>query len=259
MPKGLVTMSAREIDRGDLIRRVREKRLTQVKAAALIGLSVRQVKRLCRLFKDGGLSGLASRKRGRPSNGRLATEVKDQVVTLVRERYGDFGPKLAHEKLVELHGIRWSRGSHMPLRTRMRRMVSLPSAMPCNSRNFSRSSVGPSRRTACAPARRPRPLCSAGSCGCSDAHAGATRSQQRREAGRRRRAAPPAWRPDRAARQPSRATVAVPVPAESPPADRSPECSLPPARRPSNRRAYRGGTMPRHRKPDISTEPKPDI
>jgi hypothetical protein len=57
MPKGLVTMSAKEIDRGELIRQVREKRLTQPKAAALMGLSVRQVKRLCRLFKDDGLSG----------------------------------------------------------------------------------------------------------------------------------------------------------------------------------------------------------
>jgi transposase len=109
MPKGLVTMSAREIDRGELIRRVREKRLTQPKAAALMGLSVRQVKRLCRLFRDDGLSGLASRRRGRPSNRRLAAEVKDQVVALVRERYADFGPKLAHEKLVEVHGIRVGR------------------------------------------------------------------------------------------------------------------------------------------------------
>jgi transposase len=109
MPKGFVTMSTREIDRGELIRRVRERRLTQPKAAALMGLSVRQVKRLCRLFKDDGLSGLASRKRGRPSNRKLAAEIKDQVVALVRERYADFGPKLAHEKLVELHGIRVGR------------------------------------------------------------------------------------------------------------------------------------------------------
>lgn len=102
-------MSTREIDRGELIRGVREKRLTQPKAAALMGLSVRQVKRLCRLFKDDGLSGLASRKRGRPSNRKLAVEIRDQVVALVRERYADFGPKLAHEKLVELHGIRVGR------------------------------------------------------------------------------------------------------------------------------------------------------
>jgi len=109
MPKGIVTMSTKEIDRGELIRRVREKRLTQAKAAALIGLSVRQVKRLCRLFKENGLAGLASRQRGRPSNRKLAVETKAEVVALVRERYADFGPKLAHEKLVEVHGIRVGR------------------------------------------------------------------------------------------------------------------------------------------------------
>ena len=54
-------MSTKEIDRGELIRRVREKRLTQAKAAALMRLSVRQVKRLCRLFKDNGLAGLSLR------------------------------------------------------------------------------------------------------------------------------------------------------------------------------------------------------
>ena len=56
MPKGFVTMSTKEIERGELIRRVREKRLTQLKAAALLGLSVRQVKRLCQRFKADGPS-----------------------------------------------------------------------------------------------------------------------------------------------------------------------------------------------------------
>jgi hypothetical protein len=41
MPKGLVTMSSREIDRGELIRRVRAKELKQGKAAELMGISVR--------------------------------------------------------------------------------------------------------------------------------------------------------------------------------------------------------------------------
>ena len=109
MPKEFVTMSTKEIDRGELIRRVREKRLTQAKAAALMGLSVRQVKRLCRRFKADGLSGLASRQRGRPSNRKLTVETKDEAVALVRERYADFGPKLAHEKLIELHGVRVGR------------------------------------------------------------------------------------------------------------------------------------------------------
>ena len=109
MPKGFVTMSTKEIERGELIRRVREKRLTQARAGALLGLSLRQVKRLCQRFKADGLSGLVSRQRGRPSNRKLAVEMKAKVVALVRERYADFGPKLAHEKLVEVHGIRVGR------------------------------------------------------------------------------------------------------------------------------------------------------
>ena len=79
------------------------------KAAELLRISVRQVKRLCRLFKDNGLAGLASRQRGQPSNRKLAVETKAKVVALVREQYSDFGPKLAHEKLVEVHGIRVGR------------------------------------------------------------------------------------------------------------------------------------------------------
>jgi hypothetical protein len=40
MAKELVTMSADEIDRGDLIRRVLEKRLKQAQAAEILGISV---------------------------------------------------------------------------------------------------------------------------------------------------------------------------------------------------------------------------
>jgi transposase len=107
--KELVTMSAQEIDRGDLIRRILEKRLTQVKAAEILGINVRQVFRMCRAFERDGLAGLASKKRGRPSNRRLKPELEAQAVALVRERYHDFGPKLAHEKLLELHGLRVGR------------------------------------------------------------------------------------------------------------------------------------------------------
>lgn len=35
----------------------------------------------------------------------ITEETKAKVVALVLKRYADFGPTLAHEKLVELHGI----------------------------------------------------------------------------------------------------------------------------------------------------------
>ena len=46
MGPGLVTMSTREFDRLEILRRVVERSLTQTKAAELMGLSERQVRRL---------------------------------------------------------------------------------------------------------------------------------------------------------------------------------------------------------------------
>jgi hypothetical protein len=105
----LVTMSTREIDVLDVIRKVHEQRLTQVKAGGLLGLSNRQVRRLCVRYERDGAAGLVSRQRGRPSNHRLPGELRDRAVAIVRERYADFGPTLAHEKLLEVHDIRVGR------------------------------------------------------------------------------------------------------------------------------------------------------
>src|SRR3954469_24971466 len=102
---GLVTLSARELDRLDVIRRVIRRELRQGKAAKMLGLTARQIRRLCVAYRKQGPAGLASLKRGRPSNRRLAVALQEQAIAVVRERYRDFGPTLAHEKLVELHDV----------------------------------------------------------------------------------------------------------------------------------------------------------
>lgn len=102
---GTLTMSTRELDRLEILRSVQERRLTQVAAAGRLGLSLRQVERLCRTLRTAGPPGLVSRRRGRPSNRQLATSLQTQVVALVRERYADFGPTLALEKLVAHHAV----------------------------------------------------------------------------------------------------------------------------------------------------------
>lgn len=101
-------MSQKEVQRLEVIRRVREERLSQALAAQLLGLSVRQVKRLCRREREQGAQGLVSRRRGRPSNRRIAADRREHFVGLVRERYADFGPLLAHEYLRQEHGFEWS-------------------------------------------------------------------------------------------------------------------------------------------------------
>ena len=101
----LLTMSLRELDRADLMRRIQERRLTQAQAAKQLGISVRQVERLFRAYKADGPFALASKKRGRRSNRKLADRLRTETMKLVRERYEGFGPTLAHEKLTECHGV----------------------------------------------------------------------------------------------------------------------------------------------------------
>jgi transposase len=102
---GTVTMSARELDRLEVLGRVIEGRRTQRQAAEQLGLSERQVRRLCRALSQHGAAGLVSRKRGSPSNRTLPAAVREQALALVRTRYVDFGPTLAREKLLEHHGV----------------------------------------------------------------------------------------------------------------------------------------------------------
>jgi len=105
----LVTMSTREIDRVDVVRRVLEHSLTKAKAGELVGLSARQVHRLCVRYAQHGPAGLVSLQRGRPSNHRLPDDVRERAVAIVREHYADFGPTLAREKLLDLHDVRVGR------------------------------------------------------------------------------------------------------------------------------------------------------
>ena len=106
--EGLVTMSKQELSRLELMHRLGDKRLKQSEAAAQLGLSVRQVRRLHKAFLAGGASALVSGRRGKPSNNRLGPVLRAEVHGLLASRYIGFGPTLAHEKLTEEHGLRLS-------------------------------------------------------------------------------------------------------------------------------------------------------
>jgi len=104
-------MSNREITRLEIMQRLKEKRLTQKEAAGMLGISTRQVKRLWRAYRKRGAAGLVSKRRGKPSNHRLDAGVAQQALDLIKEKYEDFGPTLAHEKLSEVHKLKLSRES----------------------------------------------------------------------------------------------------------------------------------------------------
>jgi transposase len=106
--EGILAMSATERERLRVIEAIREGRLTQRAAAQRLGLSVRQVKRLCRAHRRRGAAGVVSRRRGRPSNRRIPRTEQRRILALVGRHYRDFGPTLAAEYLAERHGYRHS-------------------------------------------------------------------------------------------------------------------------------------------------------
>lgn len=101
----LVTLSQKELHRLEAVQKIRECRLTVTQAAELLHLSRSQVHRLLQAYDRDGAGGLASKKRGRPSNRRHTDDFRGLVLDLVRESYADFGPTLACEKLIERHQV----------------------------------------------------------------------------------------------------------------------------------------------------------
>ena len=100
-----VIMSMKELRRVHVIRQTMEQKLTQVQAGTLLGLTTRHIRRLIERVEQAGDQGLVHRGRGKSSNRRIAARVKATVLKLYEQRYGDFGPTLAAEKLAERHGI----------------------------------------------------------------------------------------------------------------------------------------------------------
>ena len=105
MTDDLTTLSTREMDRLQVVLRIADRRLTQTAGAKILGISDRQMRRICQRFAQQGAAGLESKRRGQ-SNRRLPVELRKEALALVRARYADFGPTLAQEKLLEQHDIR---------------------------------------------------------------------------------------------------------------------------------------------------------
>ena len=99
MREELITLTKKEHERLAVIRQIMKRELKQKVAAELLGLSTRQVRNLVRKVERDGAKGLAHGNQGKPSPKRMAQALVDRIVALVRERYRDFKPKFAAEKL----------------------------------------------------------------------------------------------------------------------------------------------------------------
>ncbi|MBA4379262.1 MAG: hypothetical protein C0393_00975 [Anaerolinea sp.] len=94
----LLHMSSKELSRLEVMQRLVDKRMSQQEAATVLGVSVRHVKRLLKAYRRSGAEGLISKRRGRPSNHRLAEETKQKALELLTSKYKGFRPTLAQAR-----------------------------------------------------------------------------------------------------------------------------------------------------------------
>ncbi len=106
MTQKLISMTERELKRGDVIKDLIDGKINGTDASKQIDLSTRQIRRLKAIVKQHGVTGLIHGNRGKKSNRKLNNEILEKVQNHIREKYYYFGPKLASEKLDEIDKIK---------------------------------------------------------------------------------------------------------------------------------------------------------
>jgi transposase len=103
--EGILTMSQKELDRLQIIKKIESKELRVEQGASLMGISPRQTYRVLKKIKEEGSKGIIHKLRGKISNRGYTEELKKQVIRIYRGGYDDYGPTLFSEQLTENHNI----------------------------------------------------------------------------------------------------------------------------------------------------------
>jgi transposase len=103
-------MTQKERDRLVALKKAKKKLITQKQAAAEMGVSERQVRRMLRSLKGLGDKAVMHAARGRESNRKIAGPIREKAVKILSQAvYQGFGPTLAAEYLVKKHDLEVSR------------------------------------------------------------------------------------------------------------------------------------------------------
>ena len=102
-------LSQKELQRVHVITSCVKGDMACARAAELLSLSIRQVKRLKKRLREDGEAALAHANRGRPSPRRLSPQVRRSILRLARTTYAGFNDHHLCEKLREVEDFSLSR------------------------------------------------------------------------------------------------------------------------------------------------------
>lgn len=92
MDKTFLTMSHKELNRYDIVKRLTEGEIKGPEAARLMNLSPRQTRRLKSAVIKGGAKALSHGNRGKKGNRSIPDEEKEKIIKLLKDKYCDFWP-----------------------------------------------------------------------------------------------------------------------------------------------------------------------
>lgn len=98
-------MSSKELKRKLILEEILKGRITLKDAAPKMEVCYRQAKRILKRYRKQGDKGLLHMNRGKPPNHAYPDRFKQIVIDLYQEKYLDFGPTFAAEKLLEYDKI----------------------------------------------------------------------------------------------------------------------------------------------------------
>lgn len=99
-------MTIKELNRHSIVKKLLDREINGTSASELLKLSVRQVRRLKAKVKHFGPKVLIHASRGKPSNRRMPDEERKTIAEILKQKYPDFKPTFASEKLFENHNIK---------------------------------------------------------------------------------------------------------------------------------------------------------
>src|SRR5512135_1217713 len=104
-----ITLSQKQMQRFQVMSLVEAGKITLEEAAAKIGRSYRQTKRIWKRVREEGIQGVIHGNSGKPSNHRTPEELRQKVLELSQGRYGEFNDTHFTEMLTEMERIGLSR------------------------------------------------------------------------------------------------------------------------------------------------------
>lgn len=118
-----VSMTLKEIKRVEVMKLFESKAITGREAAEMLGLSLRQTRRIIQKYRSGGATALIHGNRGKRSPHRLDEGSVIMIQELLQERYSDYNTQHLVEVLAERHAVYVSASSL----TRIRQALGCPS------------------------------------------------------------------------------------------------------------------------------------